>query len=178
MASTLHARFESSGILPVGTPKCNFCWQRSGTSPSHWGWLSDYPQLPRHLWTDAAVLEASVESHGGHFEHFVPSCITHRLNVSGHMLVWTFLLVLICGTLAQNLSTHFNWHRVFHCNVFMCKSLCSCCSCGIVTFELCNFVWSTFHNEPKTCRTLLSSGRGEAVTQSSASRALPRELTP
>jgi hypothetical protein len=31
------------------------------------------------------------------------SAITHKLNVSGHMLVWTFF-VLVCGTLAQSLS--------------------------------------------------------------------------
>jgi hypothetical protein len=31
------------------------CWQQRGTSPSCCGCLSDYPQLPRHLWTDAAI---------------------------------------------------------------------------------------------------------------------------
>jgi hypothetical protein len=54
MASTL-TWLQSSGFLPMGTPKCSSCWQGRGTSPSHCGCLSDYPQLPRHLWTDAAV---------------------------------------------------------------------------------------------------------------------------
>jgi hypothetical protein len=42
MASTL-AGFESSGFLPVGTPKITCVC------------LSDYQQLPLHLWTDEAV---------------------------------------------------------------------------------------------------------------------------
>jgi hypothetical protein len=57
MASTL-ARFESSGFLHVGTPKtpfvCSSCWQRVSTSPSHCCCLSDYQQLLRRLWIDAA----------------------------------------------------------------------------------------------------------------------------
>jgi hypothetical protein len=28
----------------------------------------------------------------------------YTLPVTGHMLIWTFLLVLVCGTRAQNLS--------------------------------------------------------------------------
>jgi hypothetical protein len=35
--------------------------------------------------------------------------ITEKLNVSGHMLIWTFFLVLICGTRAQNLSSLFGY---------------------------------------------------------------------
>jgi hypothetical protein len=58
--STLHARFESSGFLPVEAPEhpcvCSSCWQRRDTSPSHCGCLSDSPQLPRHLCTDVTVL--------------------------------------------------------------------------------------------------------------------------
>jgi hypothetical protein len=37
------------------------------------------------------------------------SAITHKLNVSGHMLIWTFFLVLVCGTRAQNLSASFSF---------------------------------------------------------------------
>jgi hypothetical protein len=37
------------------------------------------------------------------------SAITHKLNVSGHMLIWTFFLVLVCGTRAQNLSAPFSY---------------------------------------------------------------------
>jgi hypothetical protein len=39
------------------------------------GCLSDYLQLPRHLWTDVAVnyesIEACIETHGGHFEYLL-----------------------------------------------------------------------------------------------------------
>jgi hypothetical protein len=39
-------------------------------------------------------VEACTESHGGHFQHLLYKCtlsaITHKLNVSGHMLIWTF----------------------------------------------------------------------------------------
>jgi hypothetical protein len=36
------------------TTRCSSCWQRSSTT-QHCGCLSDYPQLPRHLWKNAAV---------------------------------------------------------------------------------------------------------------------------
>jgi hypothetical protein len=46
-------------IFTCGPPKIHClrssCWQRRDTSPLHCGYLSDYPQLLRHLWTDAAV---------------------------------------------------------------------------------------------------------------------------
>jgi hypothetical protein len=99
MASTL-ARFEPSGFLLVGTPKnpcaCSSCWQWRGTSPSHCGCLSDYLQLPRHLWTDIAStmrhVEACTESQGGHFSthylyKYTLSAMTHKLNISTHMLI-------------------------------------------------------------------------------------------
>jgi hypothetical protein len=34
---------------------------------------------------------------------------THKLNVSGHMLIRTFVLVLVCGTRAQSLSASFSY---------------------------------------------------------------------
>jgi hypothetical protein len=37
------------------------------------------------------------------------SAITYKLNVSGRMLIWTFLLVLVCGTRAQSLSAPFSY---------------------------------------------------------------------
>jgi hypothetical protein len=37
------------------------------------------------------------------------SAITHELNVSGHMLIWTFFLVLVCGIRAQSLSAPFSY---------------------------------------------------------------------
>jgi hypothetical protein len=57
-------------------------------------------------------VEACIESHGGHFEHllrYTLSAITHILNVSGHMLMWTFCLVLVCGTRTQSLSAPFSY---------------------------------------------------------------------
>jgi hypothetical protein len=38
-----------------------------------------------------------------------PSAVTHKLNISCHMLIWTFFLVLVCGTRAQSLSAPFGY---------------------------------------------------------------------
>jgi hypothetical protein len=32
------------------------------------------------------------------------SAVTHKLNVNGHMFIWTLFLFLVFGTLAQSLS--------------------------------------------------------------------------
>jgi hypothetical protein len=37
------------------------------------------------------------------------SVITHKLNVTGHMLIWTSFLVLVFGTRGQSLSASFNY---------------------------------------------------------------------
>jgi hypothetical protein len=37
------------------------------------------------------------------------SAITHKLNVSGYMFIWTFFLVLVCGTRAKGLSSPFSY---------------------------------------------------------------------
>jgi hypothetical protein len=37
------------------------------------------------------------------------SVIIHKLNVSAHMLIWTFFLLLVRGTLAKILSSPFNY---------------------------------------------------------------------
>jgi hypothetical protein len=37
------------------------------------------------------------------------SAITHKVNVSGPMLIRTFCFVLVCGTRAQSLSTPFSY---------------------------------------------------------------------
>jgi hypothetical protein len=117
MASTL-TRFESSGFLPVGTPKhpcvCSFCWQWRETSSSHCGLLSDYPQLPRHLSTDSAARDEACRdvywiSWRTFWAHCTLSATTHKLNVSGHTLMWTFFLVPVCGNRAQNSSALFSY---------------------------------------------------------------------
>jgi hypothetical protein len=37
------------------------------------------------------------------------SAITHKLNVSGHMSIWTVFLILLCGTRARSLSAPFSY---------------------------------------------------------------------
>jgi hypothetical protein len=41
--------------------------------------------------------------------HGILSAITHKLNVSRHMLISIFFLVLVCGTRAQSLASPFNY---------------------------------------------------------------------
>jgi hypothetical protein len=56
-------------------------------------------------------VEACTESHGGHFEHqfrCTLSAVTHKLNVSGYVFIWPFILVLICENRARNLSPSFS----------------------------------------------------------------------
>jgi hypothetical protein len=95
--ASMSVRSESSGLLPVGTSKhpcvCNSCWQRSSTS--HFRCLSDYPQLSRHLWTDAAVHDETCQ--GVHWNltknilstyyRCTLSATTNKLNVSGHVFI-------------------------------------------------------------------------------------------
>jgi hypothetical protein len=38
-----------------------------------------------------------------YYKYAVPT-ITQKLNVSGHMFIWTIFLVLVCGTRTQNVS--------------------------------------------------------------------------
>jgi hypothetical protein len=96
----------------VGTPKnrcvCSSCWHRRCTSPSRCGCLSDYPQLPRHLWTDAAVHDETSRRvfnlTGNIFSTYYNDTLpptAHKLNVSGHMLIRTFFLVLVRGNVPK-----------------------------------------------------------------------------
>jgi hypothetical protein len=83
-------------IFTCGVPKspcvCSFCWQQRGTSPSHCGCLSDYPQLPRHLWTDMAV---------------------HDETCWGmHWISWRTFWALIINILIQLLTTYKFWTHV------------------------------------------------------------------
>jgi hypothetical protein len=112
IASTL-ARFESSGFVRVGAPKCNSCWQRRGTSPLQCGCLSRLSATaPPSLngcgtpWLNVSrrALEDILSTYMCTF-----SVVTHKLNVSWHALRWTFLLVLVCGTPVQNPSASFSY---------------------------------------------------------------------
>jgi hypothetical protein len=44
-------------------------------------------------------VEECIEFHERHFENYrsTLSAINHKLNVSGHMLIWIFVLVLVVG---------------------------------------------------------------------------------
>jgi hypothetical protein len=73
--------------------------------------ISNYPDIfERKQRSMTRHVEACAEFHGGHFsiyyKRFV-SAIILKLNVSGHMLVWTIFPVLLCGTRARSLSAHF-----------------------------------------------------------------------
>jgi hypothetical protein len=127
MASTL-TWLESSGFLPVGTLKhpcvCSSCWQRRDTSPLHCGCLSDYPQLPRSFCTDVAVHVETCRGVSRRVLNLMRDvlstyckctllAINHKLNISGHILIWTFFLVLECGTRVQSLSAPFRLHSAY-----------------------------------------------------------------
>jgi hypothetical protein len=53
-------------------------------------------------------VEVCTESHGGHFQRTL-SAVTHKLNVSGRILIWTCFLVLVFGTRAQSLFATFSY---------------------------------------------------------------------
>jgi hypothetical protein len=96
-----YSRFESSGFLSVWQPKtpcvCSYRWK-----PSLYGGSPYYLQLPLHLWMDAAVHDELCRGeHWMSWRKFwafiinVLLAITHKnLNVSGHIFIWTYFLVL------------------------------------------------------------------------------------
>jgi hypothetical protein len=104
MASTL-SRCESSGSLPVGhlnaAPVDNEELLHRIVEACQT--ISRYPGIfARMRRSMMRRVEACMESHGGHFEHLLQSTISavaHKLNVSGHMLMCTFFLVLVRGIL-------------------------------------------------------------------------------
>jgi hypothetical protein len=65
-------------------------------------------------------IEACIKAHGGRFSTFhkcTLSAITHKLNVSGYISIWTFFLALECGTLCQIVSPHLLHPVILHVNV-------------------------------------------------------------
>jgi hypothetical protein len=102
MASTLHARFESSGCLPVRISKtpcvCSSCWQRRGTS---------------HCIVDAC------QAIGNYPESLNGRCgpcwdvSSWALNdmevILSSYFQWTFFLVLLCGTSVYGVSVTFSY---------------------------------------------------------------------
>jgi hypothetical protein len=61
------------------------------------GWGSPWWNVSRQALNLKDILSAYYKS--------TLSAITHKLNVSGLLLIWTFFLVLVCGACAQSLST-------------------------------------------------------------------------
>jgi hypothetical protein len=111
MASTV-TRLESSVFLPVGTPKhpcvCSSCWH---FTIALWMPVRLAATTPASLdgcsgpWWD--VLRHALNLMEGILSIYYKctlSAITHKLNVSGRLLIWTCFLVLVCGTLAQSFS--------------------------------------------------------------------------
>jgi hypothetical protein len=97
MASTV-GKLESSGFLPVGTPKTIvYAAPVDNEEALHHRivdacqTIRNYPGIFERMRRPMMrCVEAFIESHGGHFEHLfkcILSAITHKLNVSGHMLI-------------------------------------------------------------------------------------------
>jgi hypothetical protein len=118
------ARFESSGFLPLGTPKypcvCSSCWQWRGTS-SHCGCLSDYLQIPWHHCRDVVVNDV-LRWALNLTEDTLPLIINVCINNSQIKCFWThdmeICIILVCGSCAQSLYAPFShnlWvHHMWH----------------------------------------------------------------
>jgi hypothetical protein len=55
-------------------------------------------------WRKAVTCHNSCYYRGVFIYIYICICVFLKLNISGHMLIWTVLLVSACGTCAQNLS--------------------------------------------------------------------------
>jgi hypothetical protein len=123
MASTLHARFESSEFLPVGTPKfpcaapvdseealqhriVDAC-QTIRIYPGIFAWMRQ--SMVRHV-------EACIEFYGDILSTYYKctrSTINHKLNVSEQMLIWTIFLVLMCEIRVDILTAPFSYTLLY-----------------------------------------------------------------
>jgi hypothetical protein len=118
MASTL-ARFESSGCLPVEASTNSYAAAPVDKKDTFqhrivdaWQASRNYPGIFEPMWRPILRrVEVCIQSHGGHISTYkrTLSAIAHKLNVSRHILVWTFFLILVCGTRAQSLSAPFTY---------------------------------------------------------------------
>jgi hypothetical protein len=108
-----------NGFLPVGHPKSLVCGgpvDNEEASPSC-GCLSRLCAATTALlnvysgpWWDVSWPSLTL------MENILSACckytlsaVTHKWNVSGHMLIWTFFLGLVCGTRIQSLSAPFSY---------------------------------------------------------------------
>jgi hypothetical protein len=80
--TTALARLQSSGDLRVILCLCSSCWRWRGTSPSHCGCLSGYPQLHRYLWTYTVVHDETCRGM--------------------HYISWTFWALINCNSHIKN----------------------------------------------------------------------------
>jgi hypothetical protein len=111
MASTL-ARFESSGFLPVRTPKSLvYAAPVDNEEPLQHRMVDacqtirNYPDIFEWMWRSMMRrVEACIEDILSTSYKCTLSAVTHKLKVSRHMLIWKFFLILVRGTLAQSLS--------------------------------------------------------------------------
>jgi hypothetical protein len=109
--------FNSSPTCPVLTPASLSTWSRTRSTVSR-AWMPLSSPILRNQYNIPGIfqqmlqymtrlVEACTKSRGGHFEHSHKcplSAVTCKLNVSGHMLIWTFFLVLVCGTNLKGLK--------------------------------------------------------------------------
>jgi hypothetical protein len=124
MASTL-ARFESSGLLPVGLLK-TLAAPVDNKEALHHRIVNASQTIRNHPgvfeWMGRSMvirIETCIESRRRYFEHFSLSAISHKLNVSGYMAIWTFFLVFTSGTCAQNLFATFSYTLYSCCDEFI-----------------------------------------------------------
>lgn len=109
-------RFKSCGILTVGTPKARvntvLLTVRRHFTLAFWMplRLSATAIFERMKRFNMRRVEECIESRRRDFEHLLQIyflCITHKLNVSGLMLVWICFLVLLCVQLEHKVHRHF-----------------------------------------------------------------------
>jgi hypothetical protein len=81
----------------------------------------NYPGIFARMWRPMRCVEACIESHGGHSEHWLQmhfSAVTHKLNVSGHMLICSFFLFGMWNSCPKFVPT-FELHSVHFSVLFI-----------------------------------------------------------
>jgi hypothetical protein len=128
---TLHSLYafqiELSGFLPVGTPKTivNAAVIDNEKALHHrtvvaCQTICSYPgifqRIRRSMKKRVEALLNLMEDILSTYYKRILSAVNHKLNVSGHLLTWSYFLVLICGTRAQNLSgpVSYNLYNFIH----------------------------------------------------------------
>jgi hypothetical protein len=105
-----------SGFLPVRTPKTLLHVAPVDNEETSWMPVRLLLTMKRQSWMPVRLSASTPTSQNECGSHVctiswrtfwaliinVLSAITHKFNVSGHTLIWKFLLVLVCGTCVQN----------------------------------------------------------------------------